>query len=78
MTAPAAVYDNTTNDNRNTVATGPDGATGSQVWTQSLGAPIQTTSAGSLGMYSGLAAGDGMLVVPSGNNVTAYVLSTNP
>jgi len=55
-----------------------DGATGSQVWTQSLGAPIQTTSAGSLGMYSGLAAGDGMLVVPSGNNVTAYVLSTNP
>jgi hypothetical protein len=29
--APTVVYDNTTNDNRNTVATGPDGATGSQV-----------------------------------------------
>lgn len=33
MTAPAptVVYDNTTNDNRNTVATGPDGASGSEV-----------------------------------------------
>jgi hypothetical protein len=29
--APTVVYDNTTNDNRNTVATGPDGAAGSQV-----------------------------------------------
>jgi hypothetical protein len=31
VTAPVIVYDNTTNDNRNTVACGPDGATGSQV-----------------------------------------------
>jgi hypothetical protein len=33
MTAPAptVVYDNTTNDNRETVGTGPDGATGNQV-----------------------------------------------
>jgi hypothetical protein len=29
--APTVVYDNTTNDNRNTVSTGPEGATGSQV-----------------------------------------------
>jgi len=29
--APTVVYDNTTNDNRNSVATGPDGAAGSQV-----------------------------------------------
>jgi hypothetical protein len=29
-------------------------------------------------IYGGLAAGDGLLVVPSGNNVTAYQLSTNP
>jgi len=55
-----------------------DGATGSQVWTKNLGAPIPTTSSGTISIYSGLSAGDGLLVVPSGNNVTAYVLSTNP
>ena len=31
VTAPTVVYDNTTNDNGNSIATGPDGATGSQV-----------------------------------------------
>jgi hypothetical protein len=29
-------------------------------------------------MISGLAAGDGLLVVPAGNTITAFVLSTNP
>ena len=27
---------------------------------------------------SGLAAGDGLLIVPAGNQVVAYTLSTNP
>jgi len=44
-----------------------DGTTGTQVWNVNLG-----TSVGYL------AAGDGLLVVPSGTTVTAYVLSTNP
>jgi hypothetical protein len=29
-------------------------------------------------LYSGLAAGDGLLIVPAGNTVTAFVLSANP
>ena len=53
-----------------------DTATGSQVWTQALGAQVD---AGVTGIpYSGLAAGDGLLVVPSGTKVIAYTLSTNP
>ena len=53
-----------------------DAATGSQVWTQALGAQVD---AGVTGIpYSGLAAGDGLLVVPSGTKVIAYTLSTNP
>lgn len=52
-----------------------DSATGTAAW---------TVTAGSIGigsnvpMMSALAAGDGLLVVPVGNTVTAYVLSTNP
>lgn len=53
-----------------------DGATGTQVWNVNLGAPI---GASVLTMpLTGLAAGDGLLVVPAGNTVTAYTLSTNP
>jgi outer membrane protein assembly factor BamB len=55
-----------------------DGATGSQVWTKNLGAPLPMTAPDTSGIYSGLSAGDGLLVVPSGTSVTAYVLSTNP
>jgi outer membrane protein assembly factor BamB len=55
-----------------------DAATGSQVWTQSLGGTIQANSNGIIAIYTGLAAGAGLLVVPSGNNVTAFVLSANP
>ena len=55
---------------------GLDATTGSQVWTQALGAPVD---AGVGGLpYSGLAAGDGLLVVPAGTRVIAYTLSTNP
>ncbi|HUO80179.1 MAG TPA: PQQ-binding-like beta-propeller repeat protein [Steroidobacteraceae bacterium] len=56
-----------------------DGATGQQVWAQNLGAPLPHTEGWDAGMiYSGLAAGDGLLVVPAGTKLTAYTLSTNP
>lgn len=50
--------------------------TGSQVWTQALGAPVGSGVGGI--PYSGLSAGDGLLVVPAGTKVIAYTLSTNP
>lgn len=53
-----------------------DGTTGAQVWNVNLGAAIGSN------VYSvpftGLAAGDGLLVVPAGTTLTAYTLSTNP
>jgi len=52
-----------------------DGLTGQQVWTANAGAAIP--SVGDL-PTSGLAAGDGLLIVPAGNQVVAYTLSTNP
>lgn len=52
---------------------GLDAATGSLLWTQNLGAAIPYPNTG-----SGLSAGDGLLVVPAGNTVTAYVLSSHP
>jgi outer membrane protein assembly factor BamB len=53
-----------------------DGSTGQQVWQVTLSAPVASNVL-SLPM-SGLAAGDGLLVVPAGTKVTAYTLSTNP
>jgi outer membrane protein assembly factor BamB len=53
-----------------------DGATGAQVWSQQLGAGVDTNTGG-LPMSS-LSAGDGLLVVPAGTKVIAYTLSTNP
>jgi outer membrane protein assembly factor BamB len=53
-----------------------DGTTGTQVWTQNLGAAVDENSA-NLPM-SGLSLGDGLLVVPVGTKVIAYILSTNP
>lgn len=53
-----------------------NGASGQQAWEVSLGAPVVLQSGG--GQFSGLAAGDGLLVVPAGTKVTAYVLSANP
>jgi outer membrane protein assembly factor BamB len=53
-----------------------DGASGAQIWVQSLPSGFVPESNGSV--ISGLAPGDGLLVVPSGNEVVAYVLSTSP
>jgi outer membrane protein assembly factor BamB len=52
---------------------GLDASTGAQVWTQNVGGSIGLSN-----YVSGLAAGDGLLVVPAGNSVTAYLLSSNP
>ena len=51
-------------------------ATWEQVWQQNMGAPIDANMSSI--PYSGLSAGDGILVVPAGNSVTAYTLSDNP
>jgi outer membrane protein assembly factor BamB len=59
---------------------GLDTTTGALLWTQSMGAVIPGPENGGYAFqaYSGLSAGDGLLIVPAGNTVTAYVLSTNP
>lgn len=53
-----------------------DGATGALVWSQTLPTGIDAPS--DSGVMSDLAAGDGLLLVPSGNQVVAYVLSNSP
>lgn len=57
-----------------------DASTGAQLGKVNLGAPIPTPENGNNGGYvaSGLSAGDGLLVVPAGNTVNAFMLSTNP
>jgi hypothetical protein len=50
-------------------------ATGAQLWTTNAGGAI---TGGTDNVISGLAAGDGLLVVPAGNTISAYTLSTNP
>lgn len=55
-----------------------DASSGQQVWNQNLGATIPAFNEYSLTEYTGLAAGDGLLVVPNGTKVTAFVLSTSP
>lgn len=50
-----------------------DAATGQQLWTVNAGGALQSGSTN-----SGLAAGDGLLIVPAGNQVVAFTLSTNP
>jgi outer membrane protein assembly factor BamB len=50
-----------------------DAATGQQLWMLNAGGPLQAPNT-----ESGLAAGDGLLIVPAGNQVVAYTLSTNP
>jgi outer membrane protein assembly factor BamB len=52
-----------------------DAATGAQLWTANVGGAI---SAGNGNVISALAAGDGLLVVPAGNTLSAFTLSTNP
>jgi hypothetical protein len=51
---------------------------GQQLWNMNLGAAIPASDEYGDVQYTGLAAGDGLLVVPNGTKVTAYVLSTNP
>jgi outer membrane protein assembly factor BamB len=54
-------------------------STGQQVWSKNLGAAIPTGAGWAAGIpLSGLSAGDGLLIVPAGNTLTAYTLSTNP
>jgi outer membrane protein assembly factor BamB len=55
-----------------------DVTSGQQLWNQNLGAAIPASDEYGVVQYTGLAAGDGLLVVPNGTKVTAYVLSTNP
>jgi len=58
---------------------GLDAATGKQLWMMNVGAAIPAGAGwGAQIPYSGLAAGDGLLVVPAGSTVTAYTLSTSP
>lgn len=56
-----------------------DGSTGAQVWTVNVGASLPAGAGWGARMpYSGLAAGDGLLVIPAGSTLTAFTLSTNP
>jgi outer membrane protein assembly factor BamB len=54
--------------------------TGVPVWTMNLGAPIAGPATGGNANQgaTGLSAGDGLLIVPAGNTVNAFVLSTDP
>lgn len=53
-----------------------DSTTGLQAWNVSLGAAVDIGD-GAM-QITGLAAGDGLLIVPAGTKVIAYTLSTNP
>jgi outer membrane protein assembly factor BamB len=52
-----------------------DATTGAQLWTSNAGGAIPS---GNGNVISALAAGDGLLVVPAGNTLSAFTLSTNP
>lgn len=52
-----------------------DAATGAQLWTANVGGVIPNASGN---VISALAAGDGLLVVPAANTLSAFTLSTNP
>lgn len=56
-----------------------DATSGTQAWQINVGAPLpKGLGYDAVTPYSAMSAGDGLLVVPSGNNVVAYTLSTNP
>lgn len=55
-----------------------DGTTGAQVWTKNLGGAIPSSGEYGTVQFTGLAAGNGLLVVPNGTKVTAYTLSSSP
>lgn len=49
-----------------------DGSTGANVWTGNLGAVVQTTESPVSRPHTGLAAGDGLVVVPASTLLVAY------
>jgi outer membrane protein assembly factor BamB len=53
-----------------------DAATGAQVWSTNVGAPIPGADEQNATILQGLAAGQGLLVVPAGNTLTAYTGQT--
>ncbi len=56
-----------------------DATTGTQLWAANLGAAIPAGAGWDASTpISGMNAGDGLLVVPAGNNVDAFRLSTSP
>jgi outer membrane protein assembly factor BamB len=56
-----------------------DSGTGSQLWQYNVGAAIPAGDVWNSKLpLSGLAAGDGLFLVPGGTKVTAFVLSSNP
>jgi outer membrane protein assembly factor BamB len=54
-----------------------DATSGHQVWTKNMGAAIPANSEYN-NTYTSLTAGDGLLLVPNGTKLAAFVLSTNP
>jgi len=55
-----------------------DATSGAELWSKNLGAAIPGPVNAAFYSMTGFAAGDGLLVVPAGNTVNAFVLSTNP
>jgi len=78
VTAPVAVNNYVFIGSSSGNLYGLDATTGQAVFTQNLGAAIPATNEYAIVIYSGLAAGDGILVVPNGTQVTAFRLSTAP
>jgi outer membrane protein assembly factor BamB len=83
VTAPIVL----TTGTKNTVIVGSstgalyalDAATGAQVWTGAVAAAIAGPDEGGISQpLTGLAAGQGLLVVPAGNTVTAFYGTTPP
>jgi outer membrane protein assembly factor BamB len=56
-----------------------DQTSGQMLWQDNVGSAIPSGVGSNAAMpLTGLSAGDGLLIVPGSNTVTAYVLSTNP
>jgi outer membrane protein assembly factor BamB len=56
-----------------------DQTSGQVLWQDNVGSAIPTgIGSDAIMSLTGLSAGDGLLIVPAGDMVTAYVLSTSP
>ncbi len=78
VTSPIAVNDYVFVGSSSGNLYGLNGTTGKQVWQVNVGAAIPPGAGWGAGLQlSGLSAGDGLLVVPAGNSLTAYELSKN-